>query len=182
MRSDFLVRLWLALYARGGLVDFQIVEHLPTVFSGHTTETEEQFLAACDWMESLGINYPKTRFGGYKKDFSLFINPDRKKIPSEDFELAEEFYKFMQAQTEAVQLIRLMNTYKDRRCEGFLETFRNVMLGLKLRRDSVNVEQDPARDHAFELSIASRFIKGGFSVDLTNVADLIVDIKGKQLV
>lgn len=162
-------------------MDFKIVEHFPTVFSGHSSKTEEKFLEACEWMGSLGIDYPKTRYGSYKKDFSLFCNPDRKGIPTDDSELAQEFYKFMQAQTEAVQLIRLMNTYKDRACSGFLDKFKHVMLGLKLRKDSVSASQDPARDYAFELSVASRFLKGGFSVDLTNVADLVVDVNGKKL-
>ncbi len=132
-------------------------------------------------MESFSINYSKTRLGEYKKDFSLFLNPDRKNIPADDLELSKEFYVFMQAQTEAVQLIRLMNTYQDRACEGFLVTFKKTILGLKLRRDAINITQDSARDFAFELSIASRFIKGGFTVDLTDVADLIVDINGKKL-
>ena len=103
---------------------FKIEETLPTVFSGHSSEIKEQFFLACEWMESFGINYSKTRFGEYKKDFSLFLNPDRKNIPTDDLELSKEFYVFMQAQTEAVQLIRLMNTYQDRACEGFLVTFK----------------------------------------------------------
>ncbi|VAW90102.1 hypothetical protein MNBD_GAMMA18-582 [hydrothermal vent metagenome] len=162
-------------------MDFKIEETLPTVFSGHSSEKEEQFLLACEWMESLGINYTRTRFGEYKKDFALFFNPNRKNIPTDDLELANEFYVFMQAQMEVVQLIRLMNTYQDKACEGFLNTFKKTMSGRKLRREAINATQDPARDFAFELSVASRFIKGGFTVDLSDRADLVVDINGKKL-
>jgi len=156
-----------------------------TMYYGEFLDRKEEFSEACKWLsEEMGFPYKSTRMGDYERLLKTFINPNAK-APT-DPELLHDFYKFMQATTEACQIIRLWNTFKSNEHQGLKERIKHVMSGKSLRSDAIKKNKkgqndDPARDFAFELNVASRFLKGGFEVDLTDDCDVIVSIGKNKL-
>ncbi|HAV1369117.1 TPA: hypothetical protein KDY48_004731 [Vibrio parahaemolyticus] len=155
-------------------------------FSGAFSDTKRQFNEACTWLEKeMGFPYKRTRMGEYEEYLKLFVNPGAQP-PKDDEELVDKFYTFMQASNEACQIVRLWNTFKEGQHDGLKERIKKVMSGKSIRAEAIKQNQngqadDPARDFAYELNVASRFLKGGFAVDLTDECDVVVNIDGQTL-
>ena len=155
-------------------------------FYGDFTKVREQFTEACEWIDrELGFKYKSTRIGEYEDNLKLFVN-EAGTIPEDDKELMDRFYIFMQSATEACQIIRIWNTFKGGDHKGLRERVKEIMKGKSLRpeaikKNSKNNSDDPARDFSFELNIASRFLKSGYDIDLTEECDVVVDLNGKKL-
>ncbi|MEZ9473359.1 hypothetical protein AB4211_23925 [Vibrio lentus] len=156
-----------------------------TMYHGEFTDRKKEFSEACQWLaEEMGFPYKSTRMGYYERLLKTFVNPGAK-APSER-DLIDDFYHFMQAATEACQIIRLWNTFKDGKHEGLKDRIKHVMSGKSIRAEAIKKNKkgqndDPARDFAFELNIASRFLKGGYEVDLTDDCDVVVTIGKDRL-
>ncbi|NVJ64539.1 MAG: hypothetical protein HWD84_09965 [Flavobacteriaceae bacterium] len=155
------------------------------MYHGEFTDRKQEFSDACEWLsQEMGFPYNSTRMGDYERLLKTFVNPGAK-APT-DRDLIDDFYNFMQAATEACQIIRLWNTFKDGQHKGLKDRIKHVMSGKSIRAEAIkkNVKgqnDDPARDFAFELNIASRFIKGGYEVDLTSNCDVVVTIGKNKL-
>lgn len=157
------------------------IEHSKTsMYQSEFNDRKKEFSTACMWLaDEMGFPYKSTRMGDYERLLKTFINPSAQ-VPIES-DLLDDFYKFMQAATEACQIIRLWNTFKSGENEGLKKRIKQVMAGKSLRVDAIKANKkgqsdDPARDFAFELNIASRFVKGGYEVDLTDDCDVVVKI------
>jgi len=156
-----------------------------TMYHGEFTERKKEFQEACKWLsEEMGFPYKSTRMGDYERLLKTFFNSGAK-VPT-DSALINDFYLFMQAATEACQIIRLWNTFKDKEHEGLKGRIQHVMSGKSMRAEAIKKNKrgqndDPARDFAFELNIASRFLKGGYEVDLTDDCDVVVTIDKHKL-
>ncbi|HAS7010771.1 TPA: hypothetical protein I7289_07980 [Vibrio parahaemolyticus] len=135
-------------------------------------QVEESYSEACEWISSFGVPYQKTRFGAYEKDFEEFLKGGGPK------EAKESVIVFMNAHKEANELVRIMNVYKSFDAEDILEPIKKKTSGQRFRNATT---KDQSRDFAFELGVASRFIKAGYTVDLRGVSDLVVDIDGTRL-
>ncbi|MCF2849976.1 hypothetical protein NH514_22095 [Pseudoalteromonas sp. ACER1] len=150
------------------------------MYEGEFKDRRKEFSEACQWLsDELGFPYKSTRMGDYERLLKTFVSPGAK-VPTEQ-DLIDDFYHFMQAATEACQIIRLWNTFKDGKQEGLKSRIKHVMSGKSLRAEAIKKNakgenDDPARDFAFELNIASRFLKGGYEVDLTDDCDVVVNI------
>lgn len=155
------------------------------MYKGEFTDRKVEFSEACKWLDKeMGFPYKSTRMGDYERLLKTFVNPSAK-APTERDSL-DDFYKFMQAATEACQIIRLWNTFKSGEHQGLKERIKHVMSGKSIRMEAIKknkngLNDDPARDFAFELNIASRFLKGGFEVDLTDDCDIVVSIGKDKL-
>ena len=155
------------------------------MYEGKFTDRKVEFSEACKWLdEEIGFPYKSTRMGNYERLLKTFVNPGAK-APTEG-DLLDDFYKFMQAVTEACQIIRLWNTFKSGEHQGLKERIKHVMDGKTIRAEAIKKNKkgqnhDPARDFSFELNIASRFLKGGFEVDLTDDCDVVVSIGKDKL-
>ncbi|EJG0884303.1 hypothetical protein HJ171_20695 [Vibrio parahaemolyticus] len=155
------------------------------MYHGDFTDRKQEFFEACKWLsEEMGFPYKSTRMGDYERLLKTFVNP-RAKAPTER-DLLDDFYQFMQAATEACQIIRLWNTFKSGEHQGLKDRIKHVMSGKSIRAEAIKKNKkgqnnDPARDFAFELNIASRFLKGGYKVDLTDDCDVVVDIGKDKL-
>ncbi|ENM5795663.1 hypothetical protein V4V47_003694, partial [Vibrio mimicus] len=155
------------------------------MYEGEFADRKQDFSEACKWLsEEMGFPYKKTRMGDYERLLDTFFNPDAK-VPAKQ-DLLDDFYSFMQAATEAIQIIRLWNTFKVGNHQGLKERIKHVMSGKSLRAEAIKKNKngqndDPARDFAFELNIASRFLKAGYQVDLTDECDVVVTIDRKKL-
>lgn len=133
---------------------------------------EEEYKDACQWISDLGIEFRRTRFGDYEKDFDEFIKGGGKG------DAKESVKSFFNAQLEANDLIRVKNTFDSFNSAQALETIKKSVAGQKFRNGS---QTDQSRDFAFELSMASRFIRAGYDVDLRTITDIVVEIDGKRL-
>ena len=133
---------------------------------------ESEYKDACEWITDLGIEYKRTRFGNYEKDFAEFIKGEGK-------ENAKESVKtFMNAHQEANELIRVKNSFDSFNSSQALETIKKSVAGQRFRNGS---KTDQSRDFAFELSMASRFIKAGYEVDLRTITDIVVQVNDRKL-
>lgn len=156
-----------------------------TMFHGAFSTRKKEFSEACKWLsEEMGFPYKSTRMGDYERLLETFFNSGVKE--STERKSIDDFYYFMQAATEACQIIRLWNTFKDGRYEGLKNRIKHVMSGKSIRAEAIKKNKngqndDPARDFAFELNIASRFLKGGYEVDLTDDCDVVVTIGSDKL-
>ena len=141
-------------------------------FIHESREIDQSYAEACEWISSFGVPYEKTRFGAYEKDVVNFLS-------GKDVSDAKESISiFMNAHKEANELVRIMNVYKSFNSEEILEPIKKMTSGQRFRNATT---KDQSRDFAFELGVASRFIKVGFQVDLRGISDLVVDIKGTTL-
>ncbi|WP_281223595.1 hypothetical protein [Photobacterium sanguinicancri] len=135
-------------------------------------QVEGAYAEACEWISSFGVPYQKTRFGAYEKDLEEFLKGGGPKDAKESVSV------FMNAHKEAAELVRIMNVYKSFDAEEILEPIKKMTSGQRFRNATT---KDQSRDFAFELGVASRFIKAGYAVDLRGISDLVVDIDGTRL-
>ncbi|MEZ9896610.1 hypothetical protein AB4525_03445 [Vibrio breoganii] len=141
-------------------------------FIHDSKQVEEAYTEACEWISSFGVPYQKTRFGTYEKDLEEFLKGAGPKDAKESVTV------FMNAHKEANELVRIMNVYKSFDAEEILEPIKKMTSGQRFRNATT---KDQSRDFAFELGVASRFIKAGYAVDLRGISDLVVDIDGTRL-
>lgn len=155
------------------------------MYCGSFTDRKKEFSEACEWLsKEMGLPYTSTRMGDYERLLKTFVNSGAKASTEQNF--IDNFYHFMQAVTEACQIIRLWNTFKNGKHEGLKDRIKHVLSGKSIRAEAIKKNDrgqndDPARDFAFELNIASRFFKGGYEVDLTDDCDVVVTIGKDKL-
>jgi hypothetical protein len=143
------------------------------IFEEEGKRIEQAFIDACDWLKSLGLFPASNRFITYLKLF-------------EDFRLGRErlmkapdgLRHYVNATAEASDLIRIRKSLEPAGASDYLAQLRRITSG-KAFRDSVGA--DPGRDFAFELSMASRFLAAGTVVDVTKMADLVVEIQSYKI-
>ncbi|WP_224214394.1 hypothetical protein [Vibrio metschnikovii] len=128
----------------------------------------------CNWFDELGFSYTRNRYGVYKKHLENFlIMAEEKALPKEKKDLLTFKTGFDSAYIEVHEIIRVYNGLKDIEANEFLDQIKKVTSGREIRQKEGD---DQARDFLFELSIAARFIKAGYSVSLTGVCDVVVDL------
>jgi hypothetical protein len=133
---------------------------------------KEEYQFACEWISSYGIDYEKTRFGDYERDFLEFLNKKGK------VEAKESLRMFFNAHLEANELIRIKNVFDKHNELVDHDSIKKTVSGQKFRNGS---KKDQSRDFAFELGVATRFIKAGYYVELNNLADLVAQVNGRTL-
>lgn len=141
-------------------------------FITESKDLESAYGEACEWISSLGIDYKKTRFGAYEKDLVEFIKNGGKGTAE------EKVRTFFNAHLEANELIRIKSSFDSLGSDQDLDTIRKSVSGQRFRNAS---KKDQSRDFAFELGMASRFLKAGYKVDLRSITDLVVEIHGRRL-
>jgi len=125
----------------------------------------------CNWFTELGFDYTRHRYGLYKKCFDNFISYS-KSIP-ENIDLLAFKKSFSNAYIEINEIIRIYTSLKEINPIEFLEQFKEICSGQEFRANS---NDDKARDFLFELSVASRFLRAGYSVSLKEISDVVVDL------
>lgn len=130
-----------------------------------------QYRNTCNWLDSIGLDWIKTRYGVYEKRFNAFesaaLATEKPKI-----ELADK-RAFDNAYHEANEIIRISNDLKKLEKTEFMEQIKKVLSGQEYRAMADN---DQARDFLFELSTAARFARAGYNVSLTGLCDVVVEI------
>ncbi len=141
-------------------------------FFVESKQLEKEYLEACEWISSFGIDYRITRFGNYEKDVEEFIKGNR------NVSAKENVKTFMNARLEASELIRIKKTFESFESSQLIDSIKKLTSGQRFRIDN---KADQSRDFAFELNIASRFYRAGFVVNLKSVSDLIAIIDNRKL-
>jgi hypothetical protein len=134
---------------------------------------EAAFVEACDWLKSLGVFAASNRFSMYLKLLRDFGREQPDSLQSD-----EGFRNYVGAMAEASELIRIRRWMGQIDSASYLDQLKKVTSGRPFKSQ---VGADPARDFAFELSIAARFLAAGYSVDVTSIADTIAHV-GRQKV
>jgi hypothetical protein len=146
-------------------------------FYVHTFESLlDKYKDVCAWFTDLGFNYAATRYGAYLKNIQklnewskgndIFCN-----VKNE--ELANFIGTLLNSHIEANEIIRVYSDIHALNSQEYIEQVKKVISGQELR---ANVEKDQARDFLFELSTAARFLRAGYSVSLSGVCDIVVDL------
>ncbi|EHW0655868.1 TPA: hypothetical protein ACN310_004601 [Vibrio parahaemolyticus] len=135
-------------------------------------ENGEKFLAeydeALEWMKGLGLPAIESRLGKYKiivENFGENLDLTKDDVASEQL-----FHEFLNAQMEIAETIRIFHSLSNRDFDEFSQQLKKVTSGQPFRNAS---KSDPSRDFLFELTMASRFIVGGFEVQLNQIADIV---------
>lgn len=146
--------------------------------SASYVEASTKIDQACAWIESIGINYSKTRAGKYKE---LFRNLAECQLSNEldKFDKQYTFSELVNAAHETAELVRMyegLSSY----CDSSL--IDRIKLALKGHELYVLDNNDRSgRDFSFELSVAAKFAKQGYAIDFGHDADLKVKIKNEIL-
>jgi len=150
------------------------VDNRPDNFVHQFEDVIEMYSEVCDWFNELGFSYSKNRYGLYKRHFDKFIEMAKTStVPDDKDELIRFKRQFDNAYIEVNEIIRIYNNLKSINSSEFIEQIKIIVSGQEFRANSDN---DQARDFLFELSVACRFIKAGFSVSLTGICDVVVDL------
>jgi len=127
----------------------------------------ELYLQATEWLSSIGLPYSKSRFGKYKRildDFGTDIDK------GDDGAFKTRLYEFLNAHAEVTEIVRIYNELCEYSFTDYIDQLKRVTSGQAFRNVSA---KDQSRDFAFELTMAARFIRGGFEVKLNQLADVI---------
>ncbi|GAB7222860.1 TPA: hypothetical protein ACOJRH_005185 [Vibrio harveyi] len=87
---------------------------------------------------------------------------------------SNESYYALQAFNEMNQILYIYEHLSDQNNTEFKNTLKQAIKGIFFRNDPNRNHEDNARNHLFELAIASDFVKSGYKVDLTQRADIVV--------
>jgi hypothetical protein len=134
------------------------------------------YLEACEWLDEFGFEFKKTRFGQYKKEMELFSRKLDENKSSEELESA--FHAHLNAYAEATEIVRIRSALEGNEFDHYRERLKKVVSGSAFRNTSL---KDQSRNFSFELTMAARFIKGGFDVELNNIADIVVFVDGVKI-
>jgi len=127
----------------------------------------ELFSQATEWLSSLGLPYSKTRFGQYKRVIENFESEIDK---DDDGAFKTRLYDFLNAHSELTEIVRIYNDVSKYSFSDYIDQLKKVTSGQAFRNVSAN---DQSRDFSFELTMAARFIRGGFEVSLNQLADIV---------
>jgi|GEM_PF-3235489 hypothetical protein len=139
----------------------------------------EDYQKACDWLDKLGIEFRRTRFATYLQDRKLLFDAKAKSVSDyTDEEFKTVTKRFLEASREMHELVRVKATLSSVDSDSFISQLRNMSKGHPMRGES---SSDQSRNFAFELDVASRFLYGGFQVDLNHLADVVVKVENRSL-
>jgi len=127
----------------------------------------ELYSEATEWLTSIGLPYSKSRFGKYQKvieNYGAGIDKD------DEWTVKTKLYEFLNAHAEITEIVRIFNELNTYGFRNYIEQLKKVTSGQAFRNVSA---KDQSRDFSFELTMAARFIRGGFEVSLNQLADVV---------
>ncbi len=134
-----------------------------------------QLDSACAWLESLGIEYSRTRVGKYKALFSTLAKHQR----AGNLDAFYEEYTFEAWANAAYEVAELVRMYEGlgNQCNSSLVTrLRDALKGHELY--VLDAQNRSGRDFSLELVIAAKFARSGYSIDFGHDADIKANLAG----
>jgi hypothetical protein len=129
---------------------------------------------ACAWLRDIGINYSPTRVGKYRKLFaSIAKHQQSKTLPA--FLERETFESWVNAVHEVAEISRIFEGLSAQDNKNLIQRLQKSLKG----HDKYVLEDNDSsgRDFSFELSVAAKFVRSGYTVDFSHDADVAVDIE-----
>lgn len=133
---------------------------------------------ACEWLESLGIDYSRTRVGRYKEVLgTLAAHQDKGTL--ERFADEYSVKEFVNAVYEVAELKRIHEGLCAIEDAQLVARIRDALKGHHLY---VGEKPDRSgRDFSLELAVAAKFALRGYEIDFGSRADLRTEIDGYPL-
>ena len=125
------------------------------------------------WLSDRGIDYRRTRIGDYVRFYQDIVK--QPPAPASLDELNRAIYT-LRGVDELLWIFRGLQVQEP---PGYLEPLRESIGGLPFTRDDGTNRR--ARDRQLELRIASYFLQTGFPVDLSQAADLTLEVDGATI-
>lgn len=123
------------------------------------------------WMHNtLGINASPTRIAFYEK----YLNSKEK------IESLAEYRKYILISKEVDDFLRVCKVFREYPNEVLFDKIKKIASGTHYREKNIECK-DPSRNYLYELSIASKFIKAGFEVDVSGDCDIVVKAYDKTV-
>lgn len=129
----------------------------------------------CDWLQSIGVEYSRTRVGRYKSILNCLANyQDAGKLG--DGFIEHSFEEWVNATHEVAELERIYEGLGASKDQDLSRRLSDAIKGHELY--VLDSGDRSGRDFGFELSIAAKFARAGFLVDFGHDADIKVEIEG----
>jgi len=141
-------------------------------------EIADRVERACDWLVGYGLPISTTRIGQYR-DCMLTLGEHYDNGTLDAVEKSVDFPKMVNSVWEAAELVRIHEGLSPVVSSDMGSKLRMFIKGAENRDPSI--PDDPGRDVAFELSIAARFARAGFTVDFGTDADLRVPLPNNTI-
>ncbi|WGS45454.1 hypothetical protein LFL97_22215 [Burkholderia sp. JSH-S8] len=142
------------------------------IVAGESRYVAQKLDKACDWLESLGLILPGNRFTAYKITINRYLETEGGAYGD------KELHELVHALREAGDLIRIQRALESIDSADYLKNLKKATSGQAFKW---NVITDNSRDFVFELAVATRFLRGGYPVDLTSIADLVAYCGDKKV-
>jgi len=138
-------------------------------------EAYSKLSEACAWLDSLGIEYSKTRVGRYQKIFGALAKHQQAGT-LDAFHEEHSFEAWVNAAHEVAELVRMYEGLSGEANPLLNERLKDSLKGQELY--VLDSENRSGRDFSFELATAAKFVRAGLAVDFGHEADLRVQING----
>lgn len=124
---------------------------------------------ACSWLESLGIQYSKTRVGRYKELFAALARHQLANTLDRFYE-EYKFADFVNAAHEVAEIARIYEGLSKISDTSLVSRLRDSIKGQELY--VLDKADRSGRDFSLELSTAAKFARAGLPIDFGHAADL----------
>jgi hypothetical protein len=132
---------------------------------------------ACDWLQSIGVEYSRTRVGRYKSILNCLAKlQEAGKL--DDVFIDHSFEEWVNATHEVAELERIYEGLGGNNDQDLSSRLSEAIKGHELY--VLDSGDRSGRDFGFELSIAAKFSRAGFLVDFGHDADIKVEIDGAE--
>jgi hypothetical protein len=134
-----------------------------------------QLDSVCNWLESIGVEYSRTRFGKYKVLFSDLAEHQRAGNLDAFYD-EYTFESYVNAVHEVAELMRIYEGLNGQNNPNMVTRLRKSLKGHELYIS--DLKDRTGRDFSLELAMAAKFARNGYDINFGHEADLEVDIKG----
>lgn len=141
-------------------------------------DASAQLNNACDWLESLGIEYSRTRVGRYKALFSALAKHQLAGSLNAFYD-EYTFETLVNAAHEVAELVRMYEGLSSQNNPNLVTRLRKALKGHELH--VLDSKDRSGRDFSLELAMAAKFARCGYAIDFGHDADLKVEIAGVPL-
>lgn len=131
--------------------------------------------AACSWLRGIGVESSNTRVGKYQRIFADLARCQLADALDEFFAL-HSFPEWVNAAHETAELVRIYEGLHGTHDENLITRLRDALRSHELY--VLDGDDRSGRDFTFELSIAAKFARHGYTVDFGADADVEVVVDG----
>ena len=130
---------------------------------------------ACHWLHEIGIDYSSTRLGRYRKIFSDLAKYQLANELDRFYDL-HSFRDWVNAAHETAEIVRIYDGLRTSNDPDLTSRLRDALHGHELY--VLDNDDRSGRDFTFELSVAAKFARHGYSINFGADADVETVVDG----